>query len=174
MITVSYMLNQTYFCDHRVYRVPGFFSSRPNWVPTPPHPLLPCGGGTHSLAGERVGGSQFGRVRVDRHCGTQGTRTLYVYVLFGCDCCKYFMVSSRWLTSVTNDKQLKFPFSQWLNIQFFKYRFLIRFKKIRGMIYFLHIYCCYFWTKSMQQMQKSGILFVKHYICSIKSAITVY
>ncbi len=45
---------------HRVYRVPGFLSSRPNWVPLPFHPqestatLPPLWGprGTHSFAGE--------------------------------------------------------------------------------------------------------------------------
>jgi hypothetical protein len=49
---------------HRVYRVPGFLSSRPNWVPPPPLPLgsvapSPFGseGETHSLAGEGVGRS---------------------------------------------------------------------------------------------------------------------
>jgi hypothetical protein len=51
--------------NHRVDRVLGFFSSRPNWdSPTPSHagesvPLLwfqGGGGGTHSLAGEGVGG----------------------------------------------------------------------------------------------------------------------
>jgi hypothetical protein len=47
---------------HRVGRVPGFLSSRPNWLPPPPHshvsvaPLpLVLGGGTHSLAGEGAG-----------------------------------------------------------------------------------------------------------------------
>jgi hypothetical protein len=54
--------------DHRVYRVPGFLSSRPNWLPppihpqasiafSPPPPLVP-GGGTHSLAGEGTGGGE--------------------------------------------------------------------------------------------------------------------
>jgi hypothetical protein len=38
---------------HRVHRVLGFFSSRPNWDPLTP--LVP-GGGTHSLAGEGVTG----------------------------------------------------------------------------------------------------------------------
>ncbi len=38
---------------HRVYRVPGFLSSRPNWLPPPPHPpALLKGEGRHSLAGE--------------------------------------------------------------------------------------------------------------------------
>jgi hypothetical protein len=44
----------------RVYRVPGFPSSRPNWV-RPPSPAGECcppliPGGTHSLTGEGVGG----------------------------------------------------------------------------------------------------------------------
>ncbi len=39
------------------------------------------GGGTHSLAGDGVGGSQFGRG--DRHCGTLGIYFMYcvVYVI---------------------------------------------------------------------------------------------
>jgi len=48
---------------HRVGSVPGFLSSRPNWVRPPPHPkanvvglLWFRGGGAHSLAGERVSG----------------------------------------------------------------------------------------------------------------------
>jgi hypothetical protein len=62
---------------HRVDRVQGFFSSRPNWDPLPPPPqasVPPLG--THSLAEEGVGGFQFGRG--DRHCGTLG-----IYVLCG-------------------------------------------------------------------------------------------
>jgi hypothetical protein len=45
-----------------VHRVPGFLSSRPNWVPTPPHqqeivaPPIGSKGGTHSPAGKGVGG----------------------------------------------------------------------------------------------------------------------
>jgi hypothetical protein len=35
--------------------------------PHTPSSFASVGGGTHSLAGERVGGFQFGRVRVDRH-----------------------------------------------------------------------------------------------------------
>ncbi len=54
------MINSRYGWEHRVYRVPGFLSSRPNWLPRPrarkrvlpPPPLVP--GGTHSLAGERA------------------------------------------------------------------------------------------------------------------------
>ncbi len=59
---------------HRVDRLLGFFSSRPNWDPSHPqesvfHPPLVPGGGTHSLAGEGGGeGSQLRRG--DRHCGT--------------------------------------------------------------------------------------------------------
>jgi hypothetical protein len=53
---------------HKVDRVLGFFSSRPNWdppPPAPPHPqesvtiplwFRPPGGGTHLLAGEGVKG----------------------------------------------------------------------------------------------------------------------
>ncbi len=49
---------------HRVDRVPGLFSNRPNWDPPPPPTLSPTGecaptslvqGGAHSLAGEEVG-----------------------------------------------------------------------------------------------------------------------
>jgi hypothetical protein len=43
-------------------RVPGFLSSRPNWLPPPPHPqasVAPAfgsrGGGTHSLPGDGGG-----------------------------------------------------------------------------------------------------------------------
>jgi hypothetical protein len=53
----------------------GFFSSRRNWDSPTPSPAGECvsaplvrGGGTHSLAGEGVGGSQFRRG--DRQCGT--------------------------------------------------------------------------------------------------------
>ncbi len=47
---------------HKVYRVPGFLSSLQNWLPPPPHPQASVAplwfqGGTHSLAGERVGGA---------------------------------------------------------------------------------------------------------------------
>jgi hypothetical protein len=58
----------------RVYRVPGFLSSRPNWLPPPPHPQSSIwfpggGGGVHSLAVERVGEP----IRTkERHSGTQG------------------------------------------------------------------------------------------------------
>ncbi len=76
-----------YSPSHRVDRVLGFFSSRPNWdSPTPspwpsgcfstPQPPLVPRGGPHSLAGEGGVGSQFGRG--ERHCGTLG-----VYVLCG-------------------------------------------------------------------------------------------
>jgi hypothetical protein len=62
---------------HRVDRVPGFPSSRPNWLPPPPRPqvsvdLPPFGNKwrkTHSLAKEGAG-SQF--ARRDRHSGTLG------------------------------------------------------------------------------------------------------
>ncbi len=71
------------FHAHRVDRVISFFSSRRNWdSPTPSHagecvpPPLVQGEGTHSLAGERVGESQF--LRGDRHCGMLG-----IYVLCG-------------------------------------------------------------------------------------------
>ncbi len=68
---------------HRVYRVPSFLSSRPNWDSLAPSPAGECvppsfgsrGGGTHSLAGP----SQFRRR--DRHSGTLG-----IYVLCGIYC----------------------------------------------------------------------------------------
>ncbi len=47
---------------HRVNRVPGFLSSRPNWVPPNPHSLASVappslqGGETHSHTGEGFGG----------------------------------------------------------------------------------------------------------------------
>jgi hypothetical protein len=61
---------------HRVDRVLGFFSSRPNWdSPTPspadkcaPPPLVP--GGDPLACGKGVERSQF--QRGDRHCGTLG------------------------------------------------------------------------------------------------------
>jgi hypothetical protein len=59
---------------HRVYRVPGFLSSRPNWLPRSPLPqasvaLVPLWfqeGGDTPAGGRGAGGSQFGR-RKDRH-----------------------------------------------------------------------------------------------------------
>jgi len=60
---------------HRVYRVPGFLSSRPNWVLHPLTckgelllPRLSSKGETHSLAGEGGGGTKFRRR--DKHSGT--------------------------------------------------------------------------------------------------------
>jgi hypothetical protein len=70
---------------HRVDRVLGFFFSRPNWDPPPPIPS-PTGecvpsfgseGGTHSLAGEGMGESEFGRGH--RHWGTL---SIYICTLF--------------------------------------------------------------------------------------------
>jgi hypothetical protein len=67
---------------HRVDRVLGFFSSRQNWDPPPPHPRASVppfgfGGGGHIRLRERGAvESQFGRG--DRHCGTLG-----IYVLCG-------------------------------------------------------------------------------------------
>jgi hypothetical protein len=65
-IKVMYLAHcfQKQVFEHRVYRVPGFLSSRPKWVP---HPFIrkgllllptlrPRGEGVHSLAGEGVGG----------------------------------------------------------------------------------------------------------------------
>ncbi len=59
-----------------------FFSSRRNWDSPNPSPAGECapplwfrGGGTHSLARERVENSQFRRG--DIHCGT-----LHIYVLY--------------------------------------------------------------------------------------------
>jgi hypothetical protein len=69
---------------HRVYRVPGFLSYHPNWVPPPPHPQesvvspsLGPRGETHSHAGEGVGGSQFRRW--DRHSGDIPLRYITVH-----------------------------------------------------------------------------------------------
>jgi hypothetical protein len=74
-VSGSYQIYQMGLC--RVDGVPGFLSSRPNWLPPPPHPQVsvappfgPRGRGTYSLGGEGVGGSQF--VRRDRHSGTLG------------------------------------------------------------------------------------------------------
>jgi hypothetical protein len=58
----SSLPRQTKHQDHRVYRVPGFLSSRPNWVPPLPHPQAsvaspPLGprGEKNSLAGKGGG-----------------------------------------------------------------------------------------------------------------------
>ncbi len=71
------------FLYQRVDRVLGFFSSRPNWEPLPPHPQASVSpplwfrGGGGTLACGRGGGEvQFGRG--DRHCGIRG-----IYVLCG-------------------------------------------------------------------------------------------
>jgi hypothetical protein len=56
--------------QHRVDRVLGYFSSRPNGELGPP-PLWFLGGGTvHTRLLEKGWGSQFGQG--DRHCGTLG------------------------------------------------------------------------------------------------------
>jgi hypothetical protein len=60
--------------DHRVDRLLGFFSSRPNWDHPLSHPQASVSpplwflGEAYSLGGEGVWGSQFGRG--DRHCRT--------------------------------------------------------------------------------------------------------
>jgi hypothetical protein len=67
-----------YQCDHRVDRVLGFFSSRPNWDPHTltrrwwlfPPPFVKGGGGTHYTVACGGGGGQL--ERGDRHCGTLG------------------------------------------------------------------------------------------------------
>ncbi len=69
------------------HRVLGIFFSRANWGHPNPSPAGECvpspfGSGeggrlTHSLAGEGVVGSQFGRW--DRHCGTLGIYVLCSY-----------------------------------------------------------------------------------------------
>ncbi len=67
---------------HRVYRVPGFLSSRPNWVCCSSPPLSPRGE-THPLAGEGGWGTLFRR------------RVFYVYCNPTCGrdiCCS----SSEW------------------------------------------------------------------------------
>jgi hypothetical protein len=62
---------------HRVYRVPGFLASRPNWLLPPPHPLVgvvpplvPGGGGEDTLARGRGGGGSH---------SDEGTDTLVLY-----------------------------------------------------------------------------------------------
>jgi hypothetical protein len=62
--------------DHRLYRVPGLPSSRPNWIPPLPHrnrvllsPFGSKGGDTLAYGGVGVGRTQFRRR--DRHSGTQ-------------------------------------------------------------------------------------------------------
>ncbi len=71
-------IGKIYGILHRVYSVPGFLSSRPNWVPPPPTPhpqasVSPPGskGETHSIAGDGVGEPSSNK-------GT-GTLVLYVY-----------------------------------------------------------------------------------------------
>ncbi len=66
---------------HRVDRVLGFYSSRPIGTHPPPQPTASVSptlvsGRTHSLAGEGLVGSQFGRGNI--YCGTLG-----IYVLSG-------------------------------------------------------------------------------------------
>jgi hypothetical protein len=63
--------------SHRVYRVPGFLSSRPNWVPHPLtreccSPPLDPSEETHSLAGEGLAGPN----------SDEGTDTLVLYVYY--------------------------------------------------------------------------------------------
>jgi hypothetical protein len=78
-----YSEDEVYGWDHRVDRVLGFFSSRPNCDPptlSPPSEtvVLPFGSGKgNALAfGRGGGGSQCGRG--DRHCGTLGIYVLCV------------------------------------------------------------------------------------------------
>ncbi len=74
-------IGKIYGILHRVYRVPGFLSSRPDWVHPPPQPLtrkrvfLPPGskGETNSLAGDAVGEPSSDE-------GTD-TQVLYVYYI---------------------------------------------------------------------------------------------
>ncbi len=61
------LLDALRFC-HIVGRVPGFFSSRPNWESSTPSPTGECvplpplvQGGLHTRWGKREGGSQFRR-----------------------------------------------------------------------------------------------------------------
>jgi hypothetical protein len=71
--------------NHRVDRVPSFFSSRRNWDCPNPSPAGECapppvlGGGAHLLAREGLGESKFRRG--DIHRGT-----LYMYVLCEYNC----------------------------------------------------------------------------------------
>ncbi len=68
---------------HIVYRVPGFLSSRPVWLPLPPHSqtsvassfgskVVGGGRGKHSLAGEGAGGAN----------SDEGTGTLVLLVKY--------------------------------------------------------------------------------------------
>jgi hypothetical protein len=67
-----------YNCNHRAFKVPKFLSSRPNWVPPPPHPQarvappLWVQGGDILLAGKGVGGPN----------SAEGTDTLVIYVQY--------------------------------------------------------------------------------------------
>ncbi len=82
----SCTLNQQYAVDHKVDRVLGFSSSRPNWDPPPPQPAgefgspppppwVP-GGGTHLLGGQGLGGPNT----------DEGTDTLVKNVHIYCTC----------------------------------------------------------------------------------------
>ncbi len=98
--------------DHRVDRVLIFFSIRPNWdspIPSPagervPPPLVQGGGGTHSLAGEEVGGSQFWRG--DRHCDTL---VKYMYVLCDVDLVLDFADTEQANSNVSYTQYLTLP-----------------------------------------------------------------
>ncbi len=86
--------NKVLSISHRVYRVLGFFSSRPNWDPRSRvcPPLWFRGG--HTRLQERGWGGQFGGG--DRHCGPLG-----IFVLCG--------ISQR--TPI--QKKNSFPFPSW-------------------------------------------------------------
>ncbi len=79
--------------EHRAYRMPGFLSSRPNWLPTAHSPASECcppfgsnGEGDTLACGRGV--SQFGRR--DRHWRVRRP--------YGFDALLYYMVSYLWFS----------------------------------------------------------------------------
>ncbi len=104
---------------------------------SPPLPLSFQGGGhTRLHERERVWGSQFGRG--DKHCGTLSILYLYFVVAI---CASITWFHRDGFLQQHTIKKKNFPSGQWIyfTCSYFKYSFLIRFKEIRGIIYFLYI-----------------------------------
>jgi hypothetical protein len=100
----------TLYLLHRVYRGPGSLSSRPNWVPPPPHPTSECcsspfgfkGGVTLAWGG---GGTQFRRR--DRHSAWYSMyTTIYPHYTAPCQSCSLPVTStliSLWMNGILTD-----------------------------------------------------------------------